>query len=215
MQMCPQCRELGWERYNSHVQEDMYYLVKNGWRPSVGVDPYAMVQEYTRYQLELVNNKAIDDLMAMENILVYAITLAKGDLVLGLEYAASSFYRDEVGFFGAKNYRYNQDDSSNKFRASGFHWGYVGGKNNKNQGEHFIGEAFIGAILAQFVPGDVAGYNTTMLVAFLQDPGNDIVSEAEKNLGYLAADWVGHSLNNPEDTIRYLHEIVETIRNGQ
>ncbi|MCP4423579.1 MAG: hypothetical protein GY803_03710 [Chloroflexi bacterium] len=34
MQMCPECRGLGWEQYGSNFQEEQYWQVKNGWRPA-------------------------------------------------------------------------------------------------------------------------------------------------------------------------------------
>ncbi len=119
----------------------------------------------------------------MVSILEYSYAIAGGDLEFGLIYAASAFYRTEVGLYGGgKNYRYTNITNAS-FGISGFHDNYTGVSTNTNQLEHFIGEAAIFSHL---------GLNQRLgnLGAWYQDPGNSAESIADRKLGQLASWWV-------------------------
>ncbi len=167
----------------------------------IAVKPYLAIQYFTARQAELVALGEMDDVQALQNILDFSLSMAGGNLDLALTYAASAFYRDEVGRFGgAKNYRYT-NITEREFGVSGFNNKYVGVENNTNQLEHFIGEAHI----MSRVGGSQWG---SEILAWLQDKGNASGAVADRELGYVAAWWI--SQPSTVNTV----ELVTILRTG-
>jgi RHS repeat-associated protein len=183
-------------------------------------DPYKDVQDYTAGLAERAGNGEIDDLEAMLLLLRYAILRAqlsygadeidRDILMNGLFYAASSFWREDAELltYGlVRNYRYERaSTTSYRFGVSGFDEMYFS-EGNTNQIEHFIGES---AVMASLGASESFG----RWLAKRQDSGDDAASTADRELGYLAAWWVGTSQRDPANTLTYLDEVIDAIRTG-
>ena len=166
------------------------------------VMPYLAVQQYTAQQAELVANGQIDDVQALQNILIYSLTMAGGDKDIALIYASSAFYRPEVSRFGgAQDYSYTYKTTA-RFGVSGFASRFVGDSSNTNQLQHFIGEA---AVISHWGSSQVFGN----LMVWYFDRNNTPASIADRELGYVAAWWVSQT-----GTVN-LSELITILRSGE
>ena len=170
-------------------------------------DPYVMVQKYAALQADLVGDGIQTDLGAMRQILRYSYKIANEDMGDTLTYAASAFYRKEIGWY-ANDHSYTYE-TENRFGVTGFGDKYVGVESNNNQIEHFIAEA---GVIEKLGLNQNAGDFVVDQWDTDETPGD----RADRELGYLASWWVSQSYINPDETLNYLDQVIDIIAsNGE
>ncbi|MCA9998390.1 MAG: hypothetical protein KDE56_21655 [Anaerolineales bacterium] len=118
MQLCPECRKLGWEQYGTAFHKDMYAQVKAGWRPPT--PPEALPLDYKTLSTfvgnvelgadtysqfaELAGGKALPDAIGLRLVLINVGIENKDESLLRMGYEMIAYAGVDVAVDAGAGY---------------------------------------------------------------------------------------------------------------